>query len=188
MAERLIGLSLKTLFNGDHNHPDLPRFIEGFSKAIHGGDGKKAQAIDWLGIDTHFPLRLLVGMPKKDMTREQRLFAEAWCSIFFGKPIGDRDGLWTLKPVWTPTNPNRTPDNTGPLNESILDVDWMLSLGVSRGTWENIVLHSTAAISSVQRGENTAGRSLRHYMMLSVFGFQDPGQFFIKQSTPRNPD
>ena len=65
MAERMIGLSIDTLFGGDHNHPGIARFVEGFSTALYSGDGKKPAALAVLGVDTDFPLRLLVGIPKK---------------------------------------------------------------------------------------------------------------------------
>lgn len=181
MAERMIGLSIPHLFDGNHDHPDIPHFIEDFSSALYSGQGKRAAALDVLDVDNDFPLRLLLGVPEKELTRTQRLVAETYCAIFFNRPLGDAAGLWTRKPGWQPANPGRRP---APIGGSVLDVDWMLSLGVSISTWEKKILAAPSALGRarqrLQGGLAPADNSetLRHLLMLSVFGFSDPYQFF----------
>jgi hypothetical protein len=179
MAEQLIGLSIKTLFGGDHNHPDIAKFLEGFSNVIYSGDGKKAQAIQWLNVEASFPIQALVGMPEDELTRPQRKFTEAWCSLFLGRPLDESAGIWTHEPGWSPVNPSR---KDGPLAQCVLDTEWMLSFGIARSVWENQILHAPGAIASNQRGADSASRTLRHYLMLSVFGFAEPKEFFTFQA------
>ena len=179
MAERMTGLSIDHLFEGNHNHPDIPRFIEGFSNALYSGDGKKPAALAELGVDTDFPIRILLGVPKKDLTRTQRILTEAYCSLFFGRPLGDTAGLWTARPGWKPANPNR---QAAAIDASVLDVDWMLGLGIGRSVWEKSVLASPNVLS---RQANSSG-NIRHLLMLSVFGFSDPYQFFTAADADGN--
>lgn len=186
MAERMIGLSIARLFDGDHNHPDIPRFIAEFAGVLHT-EGRKPAALVHLGVDNDFPLRLLLGIPKKDLTREQRLLAEGYCGLIFDRAVGDIDALWTLKPGWRPINPARV---AAPLVESTLDVEWMLSLGITRRVWENVVLISDSALDSnnIRATQNRPPALMRYLLLLSIFGFSDPYQFFtasISVKTPR---
>lgn len=178
MAERMIGLSINTLFDGDHNHPSIPKFLDGFSGALYSGDGKRPAALAEIGVDTDFPLRLLLGTPKKSLSREQRILAESYCSLVFGRSLGENDGLWTYRPGWKPTNPGRI---AAPLDGSVLDADWMLSLGIGKSVWEKFVLISVGAMNR----QTSTRATVRHLLMLSVFGFSDPYQFFTsgRQST-----
>ena len=82
--ERITALSIATLFNGNHNHPDIPRFIDEFSTALYSGDGKVPQMLQALEIGPDFPVRLLLGIPNSEMTRKKRLIAEAFCAMTFG--------------------------------------------------------------------------------------------------------
>lgn len=108
MAERMTCLSIATLFNGDHNSADIPRFISAFSEALYAGEGKKPQFLAALDITTDLPLRLLVGVPTKSLTRAHRLVAEGAVSMIFGRTLGDTKGLWSNGRGWAPTNPQRT--------------------------------------------------------------------------------
>lgn len=179
MAERMTGLSVAKLFDGNHNHPDIPRFLEQFGSLLHS-DGNKATALKQIGVDTDFPLRVLVGVPKKDMTREQRLLAEGFCGLILGRNLGDTADLWTARPDWRPTNPGRV---AAPLTESTLDVEWMLSLGVPRIVWERAVLMSDGALHkpSIETLGKRPGALMRYLLWLSIFGFSDPYQFFTVQ-------
>lgn len=175
MAERMTSLSIATLFDGDHNHPGIPAFITGFAEALHSGSGRKPQLLEVMGVDVEFPVRLLLGVPKKDLTRQQRLIAEAYCSMFFGRNLGDTAGLWTSGKGWRPQNPDRVP---APIQESTLDVKWMLSLGIGRTTWDKSILFSDAALARAEGGQIAATTSIRHLLALTAFGFSEPHQFF----------
>lgn len=182
MAERLIGLAIDELFAGDHNSAAIVPFLEGFSQAIHSGEGRKTAALTNLGVDIDFPLRILLGVPKVSLTREQRLLAEAYCSLHFRLPFGGAAKVWTTKPGWKPVNPRRV---EAPLAECTLAVDWMLQLGISRFQWDQHVLKSDGALDRAERGRLPAGTATRHLLLLSIFGFQDPLQFFTTDRRPR---
>jgi len=177
MAERVTCLSLDTLFDGDHNHPDIPRFIDELSGALYSGDGKVPQMLDKLSIGPDFPVRLLVGIPHKEMTRAKRLIAEAYCSMIFGRATGDTKGLWTYRQGWTPTNPNRKP---AALMESMLDVDYMLSLGITKSVWCNDILLAPSAFETKSKARSST--LMRYLFALVAFGFPDPYQFFTERS------
>jgi hypothetical protein len=175
MSERMTGISIDKLFSGNHNDPRIAGFIGEFSGVLHSGEGRKPIFLAGIGIDTDFPLKLLVGLPKKSLTREQRLLAEAYASIFFGLPLGkNMDDIWTARPAWKPVNPDRI---AAPLQESHLDADWMIALGVSKAIWEKQILISKDALvrGLKQQAEQT---TLRLLLALSVYGFSDPYQFF----------
>jgi hypothetical protein len=173
MAERITCLSIETLFDGNHNHPDIPRFIEEFSNALYTGDGKMPQMLDKLNIGPSFPVRLLVGIPQKELTRAQRLVAETYCSTIFGRIIGDIKGLWTYRAGWSPTNKNRKP---ALLLESTLDVDYMLSLGITKSIWCNDILFAPTAFNPQSKPKSST--LVRYMLALAAFGFPDPYQFF----------
>lgn len=172
MAERMTCLSIATLFNGDHNSADIPRFISAFSEALYAGEGKKPQFLAALDITTDLPLRLLVGVPTKSLTRAHRLVAEGAVSMIFGRTLGDTKGLWSNGRGWAPTNPQRT---AAPVAASRLDRDWMLSLGVPKAIWENDVLFSKPFSGP---SSDTASSSMRCFLALAAYGFADPRQFF----------
>lgn len=178
MAERMIGLSVNTLFNGDHNHPGIPQFITGFSKTLYTGDGRRPEILNTLGVDVDFPVRLLVGVPKKDLTRPQRVLAEAYVSHHFGTPIGTGDTIWTQRPGWKPINASRA---SAPIDKSALDVSWMLQLGISKAIWENLILQSPDALTRSSKQHASFYTTTRQLLMLSVFGFSDPHQFFTSR-------
>lgn len=181
MAERLLGLAIDELFAGDHNSAEIRSFLEGFNQAIHSGEGRKPAAMTNLGVGVDFPLRVLLGVPKATLTREQRLLAEAYCSLHFRRPFGSSPKVWTTKPGWKPTNPRRI---DAPLAECTLAVEWMLQLGVSRLLWDQHVLQSDGALDRAERGRLPPGTATRHLLLLSVFGFQDPLQFFTADRRP----
>jgi len=168
-------LSIATLFDGNHNHDRLSAFIEGFAEALHAGGGRKPQFLDAIGIDVAFPVRLLVGVPTKALSREQRLVAETYCSMFSGRNFGDCAKLWATGKGWQPKNPGRVP---GSIQDSRLDVDWMLSLGIGRATWERSILISDGAMMRSAKGMVAGSTTLRHLLALAAFGFRDPYQFF----------
>lgn len=171
MAERIIALSIDKLFGGDHNHPGIAEFIDGFSTTIHSGDGGIPSASTAFKVDASFPLRMLAGIPKKLLTREQKILTEAYCSYHFSLPLRDQPDLWQSRQGWKPANPKRV---VAPLNQSELDAEWMISLGTSRTTWEKSVLIAPGALSK----KSTPQATIRHLLALSVFGFSDPYQFF----------
>lgn len=172
MAERLSGLSIEKLFNGNHDHPRIPEFIEGFSRVI--GEGRSPKAMTSLGVEKDFPLRVLLGIPQKELGRKQRLLTEAYCGVFFRRNMGDLLDIWTNKPGWKPSNPRR---NAAPLDRCVLDIDWMLKLGVGKSIWENDVLGSTGAFA---RADTPWPEyvTIRQLVLLGAYGFSDPYQFF----------
>lgn len=176
MAERITHLSIDNLFDGDHNHPAISRFIQDFSTTLYSGDGKPPEFLAKLGIGPDFPVRLLVGVPAKTLTREQRLVAEVYCQITFGRNTGDNKKLWQHGKGWRPHNQGRIP---APVRESRLDVEFMLNLGIPKKIWCNdILLAPTALDKNAQPREQTL---LRYILALSVFGFSDPYQFFTRK-------
>lgn len=174
MAERITRLSMVTLFDGNQNHPSIPAFLSGFAETLHPG-GRKPEFLEALHVDTDFPVRLLVGLPTARLSREQRLLAEAYVAMFFGGQLGATKGLWTSGKGWQPTNPKRV---AARVEESLLDVPWMLSLGVPRVVWEKNILLSQDALTRAEKGYRGGSASIRHLLALSVFGFVDPYQFF----------
>ena len=175
MAERIVSLSISNLFDGDHSHPAIPEFIEEFSGILYSGDGKKPQLLDRMGIDPAFPVRLLVGIPAKLLTWEQKRVAEAYCSMIFGRPLGDSKGLWAHNKGWKPANSSRA---QAPLRDCDLDREWMLTLGISKNMWSNdILLAPTAFTGQAKRLPSTV---MRYFLALVAFGFSDPHQFFTK--------
>lgn len=174
MAERMTRLSITHLFDGNHNHSRIPAFLQGFGETLHP-NGRKAQFLDALQVDRDFPIRLMVGIPTKDLSREQRLLAEAYTAMFAGQPFGEVKGLWTSGKGWQPTNPGRVPASA---EDSLLDVAWMLSLGVAPVVWERNILLSADALTRAEKGYPGGSASIRHLLALSIFGFADPYQFF----------
>ncbi len=171
MAEKIIALSIDKLFEGNHNHPGIAEFIEGFSRTIHSGDGGLSSASTAFKVDAAFPLRMLVGIPKKLLSREQKILTEAYCSYHFNLPLRDQPDLWQTRHSWKPVNPKRV---EAPLNQCEMDTEWMLSLGISRAVWEKSVLITPGAFSN----KSSSSSIIRHLLSLSVFGFSDPYQFF----------
>jgi hypothetical protein len=182
MAERIISLSIDNLFNGNHNHPDISRFIADFSSAIYADTGKKPEMLGKLGIGPDFPVRLLVGLPQKTMTRAQRLAAEAYCATIFGRKLGDTGGLWSYRAIgWRPTNPRRKPAT---IADSMLDTDYMLGTGIPKSVWCNDILFSSSAFNKT----NVLHYStlMRYFLALAAYGFHDPYPFFT-ENTDRSP-
>lgn len=186
MAERIIHLSIDKLFDGDHNHPAIPRFIEEVTGILHTGDGKKPVMLERLGIGLDFPVRLLVGIPVRSLTRGQRLIAEHCCAMTFGRAAGDHAGIWSYGKGWRPVNPGRTP---APIPESRLDVGWMLSLGIRKPVWSNDILLAPSAFDT---GNKRLPSTMTRYLLaLIAFGFSEPHQFFTRatasdiESNPR---
>lgn len=175
MAERIISLSIDRLFDGDHNSPKIAEFLEAFGTALYAGEGRPPQILAALGIDTAFPVRLLVGIPQRALSREKRLFAEAFCGLHFGRDLGDNKGLWSYGKPWQPTNPRATARRRAVDCE--LDTDWMLSLGIAKATWENDILLRRQAFAVKHAGQGAA--LIRHMLALAAFGFSDPYQFFV---------
>lgn len=178
MAERMIGLSIDKLFAGNHNSPLISAFIVNFSETLYSGDGRRPQFLSDFKIDIDFPVKLLVGLPKKLLTREQRLLAEAYTSHFFSMPLGKgMDEIWTSRPAWNPSNPSQI---TAPAPESKLDVDWMRTIGINNAVGDLILL-SPSAMHRAHLKQNTS-TTLRYVLALSVYGFPDPYQFLTSSA------
>ena len=175
MADRIVSLSIASLFDGNHNHPGIPAFIEEFSDILYSGDGKKPQMLERLGIDRSFPVRLLVGIPAKLLTWEQKRIAEAYCSMIFGLPLGDSKGLWAHNKGWKPVNPGRI---AAPIKDCDIDREWMLTLGIQKPIWNGDILLAPTAIPG--QPKRLPATVIRHFLALVAFGFSDPDQFFTK--------
>lgn len=178
MAERMISLSIAHLFDGDHNHPGIPHFIEQFSSALYTGDGKAPRILEALNIGAEFPARLLVGIPVKRLTREQRLIAESFCSMIFGHNLGHSKGLWTHGKGWQPVNHGR---EAAPIADSVLDTEWLLSLGIPKAVWKNNILFAASAFDA--NTKPLPSTLMRYLFGLVAFGFSDPYQFFTAKRT-----
>lgn len=181
MAERIVHLSIARLFDGDHNHPAIPRYIEEFTGILHTGDGKKPVMLERLGIGLDFPVRLLTGIPAKALTREQRLIAESCCAMLFGRNAGDHSGLWSYGAGWRPINPTRV---AAPIRDSQLDAEWMFSLGIPKSVWANDILLAPSAFQS--NNKRLPSTMIRHLFAMVAFGFSEPHQFFTRATEP-NP-
>lgn len=173
LAGRITHLSIANLFDGNHNHPDIPRFIEEFSSILYSGEGKRPQVLDKLSIGPEFPVRLLVGIPTKVLTREQRLIAESYCSMIFGRNLGDNQGMWSYGKGWRPQNAGRT---AASIRDSTLDTDFMFALGISKSVWGNDILFAPSAFNG--QNKRLPNTMLRYLFSMVAFGFSDPQQFF----------
>lgn len=172
MSERMTCLSVATLFGGNHNHADIPRFLGEFGRAIYAGEGKKPRFLTALDISTDLPLRLMVGVPAKTLSRPQRLLAEAAVCMVLDRDLGDVRKLWSSGTGWRPANPARVP---APIKSSCLDHDWMMTLGISRTVWERDVLFAPMRVTDTGNREATVVRQL---LALAAYGFADPYPFF----------
>lgn len=175
MAERIVHLSIDKLFDGNHNHPDIPEFISEFSTNLYSGDGKKPEMLERMAIGPDLPVRLLVGVPQKSLTREQRLIAEAFVRMIFGRETSEAKSIWSYGKGWRPSNPAQQP---ALLKDSRLDTDFMLSLGISKAVWRNDILMAPTAFEASCKPRATT--LTRYLFALVAFGFSDPYPFFTR--------
>ncbi len=149
------------------------RFLSEMSDTIYTGNGAVGKFSQKLSLDDATPLRLLVGIPKADLSPVQKKFAEAFYAYLFGVRKDDMPTLWTGKPDWQPINPAR---KVAPIAESRLDYDFLMTLGLRQATWENHVLLSD--LVRAKRNCSAKQETIRFYLAFSMFGFPRPEQFF----------
>lgn len=172
-------LNVEELFNGDDNNPKIAEFIEKFGAVIYPGKGGPSKFLAGLKIEPDFSLQCLVGIPEEEFTKQKKALVEAYCRHIFGINIAKLDAIWTSEREWRPTNPSCTGRD---LSDSLLDVDWMTSLGLVRGRWETYVLLCSPSVLSRQdkmpNRDDVFAENARLLLALSVYGFADPWQFF----------
>lgn len=182
-VEPMIGLSVDNIFGGDHNNPEIFSFFSDFSNLLVQESGKYPQWAVNYGATRELPLRLLLGLPLKQLTIAQKRIAEA-CLYLLYRRTGD--SLWTDKPMWNPTNRSRI---DAPLEKCQLDIPFMLSLGISTTIWESNVLMHSGGLSDLGRksdlGLMRTTTLTRNFVALAVYGFPDPLQFFT--ASKRHP-
>lgn len=149
------------------------RFLSEMSNTIYTGSGSIGSFAQKLHLDDATPLRLLVGIPKADLSPPQKKFTEAFHAYLFNVCKDDIPTIWTGKPNWQPINTTR---KSAPIKESRLDYDFLMTLGLRPATWENHVLISELA--RAKRNQSTEQETVRFYLALSMFGFKSPEQFF----------
>lgn len=152
------------------------RFLSEMSDTIYTGNGAIGMFSQKLNLDDATPLRLLVGIPKADLSTVQKKFAEAFYAYLFCVCKDDMPTLWTGKPNWQPINPAR---KAAPIAESRLDYDFLMTLGLRHSTWEKHVFLSD--LVRAKRNQATKQETVRFYLVLSMFGFSGPEQFFTAQ-------
>ncbi len=181
-VEPMIGLSVDTIFGGDHNSPDIFSFFSDFSNLLMQESGKYPQWAVNYGVTRELPLRLLLGMPLRTLTVAQKRVAEACCYLLYRRT---GDSLWTDKPIWNPTNHSRV---DAPLEKCQIDIPFMLSLGISTSVWENNVLLHNGGLSDLGRKSDCGllrpATLTRNFVALAVYGFPDPLQFFTAIRKP----
>lgn len=167
---RFIGINTSEWLQG----ADI-RFLSEMSNTIFAGSGKIGSFSQKLNLDDATPLRLLVGVPRADASVQQKKFTEAFFAYLFDVSKDDMPTIWTSKPNWQPINTARIP---APIKQSRLDQDFVLSLGLRPATWDTHVFLSTDVIARAKRSQATEQETIRNYLALSMFGFQQPEQFF----------
>lgn len=167
-STRFIGINASQLEEGADT-----RFLSEMSNTIHTGDGAIGMFSQKLKLDDATPLRLLVGIPKADLSSQQKKFTEAFYAYLFNVRNDDMPSIWTGKPNWQPVNPVR---RAAPIKESRLDYDFLMTLGLRQVTWENRVFFSE--LVRAKRNQATEPETVRFYLALSMFGFPSPEQFF----------
>lgn len=149
------------------------RFLSEMSNTIHTGNGAISMFSSRMNLDDATPLRLLVGIPKADLLPQQKKFTEAFHAYLFNVRKDDMPSIWTGKPNWQPLNHER---RAAPINESRLDYDFLMSLGLRQATWEKRVLFTD--LDRTKRNQSTEPETIRLYLAFSMFGFPSPEQFF----------
>ncbi len=167
-STRFIGINISDWPEG----ADI-RFISEMSRTIYTGDGTIPSFSQKQNLDDSTPLRLLVGIQKKDLSVQQKKFTEAFFAYHHNIIKDNMPSIWTGKPNWRPLNPARIP---APIKESRLDYDFLVSLGLRPATWEQHVF--LQELTRAKRGQSSEQETVRLYLALSMFGLQLPEQFF----------
>lgn len=155
---------------------DMARFVQTFGRAVYTGKGAKGAFAEALGVSELTGLKLMLGVERDWLTRPRRLLAEAVWKHAAGLPMNaDVGHIWTDAPNWRYLNPNAS---DYPLEESILDLEWMRAIGLRPGVWEKEVLFSAGLFGNVAKGQYTGETNFRWFMALAAAGFPDPNQFF----------
>lgn len=173
-------LDIDVLFDGDDNNPAISSFIESFGSIVYTGKGGPSKFLGGLKIDPDFSLKCIVGIPEEEFSHPKKSLVEAYCQHILGADIFKQgESIWTTERHWQPTNKNRS---TRGLGLSLIDVEWMTSLGLVRGRWENYVLMVSNSILTRQdklpNREDMFIENTRMLLALASYGFIDPWQFF----------
>lgn len=174
-------LNVDLLFDGNDNNPRISDFIEQFGAVIYGGKGGVAKFLGNLKIRPDFSLQCLVGIPENEFSPDKKALVEAYCMHILDIDGYKAANIWTADRIWRPINPKRTPCDLG---DSVIDVDWMTSLGLVRGRWETYILQCSSTILMRQdrfpKREDMFIENTRLLLALATYGFIDPWQFFIE--------
>ena len=177
-------LNIDELFNSDDNSQRIPEFIRNFGDVVYSGKGGPSKFLSGLKIEPDFSLQCLVGIPENEFSPQKKSLVEAYCQYIFGIELSNFDNIWTTERNWRPLNPNRTRDDLG---DSLIDIDWMTSLGLVRGRWESYVLLCSGTILTRQdrlpNRTDMFAENARLLLALSIYGFADPWQFFKSNKT-----
>ncbi len=154
----------------------MARFVQTFARAVYTGKGTKGAFAEALGVSELTGLELMLGVEPNWLTRPRRLLAEAAWKHAGGLPMhADVTHIWTDAPNWHYLNPNAS---DYPLEESILDLDWLRAIGLRPGVWEKEVFFAAGLFGNVAKGQYSGETNFRWFMALAAKGFPDPNQFF----------
>src|SRR5690606_11960361 len=98
-------------------------------------------------------------------------------SLVMGQPINKNVSIWTSDGFWSPANPRFVPNV--PLADSVPDVEFFESIPLRRAVLEEEVLLGMSFSSLNKQSQYPAASNLRLYSALAMYGFDEPGQFFI---------
>lgn len=176
MYKKKIGINTQ-----DMSREDITFFVQAFDELInHSGPGGKSAFIKQLNIGPVDGLRVCLGVPESWLTDERQQVIESVYSYVFDKPFIVRHELWIDNPTFPIKNSKHSADVL--LDDCVIDFDFMESLGFKLPVWEEAVL-KTSLKSYRQRidaGNSVKEQNFRMLIALSVFGFSEPYEFFIK--------
>jgi hypothetical protein len=175
---QVFSLNCPTLFGPDPNHGDIALYLRECFRLLQDAQGQP-RSIHGTEAIGDLPLRALVGFTSGPSV-PQRLVLEACWRLIFGRKPGYAlpPDFWRVQPYgWQPLNERR---ENCKLDESWLDVPWMLRLGVPRRVWEcNVFGYDNWDRKKKNLGDRLIRlRIPQMYLTLAAYGFSDPDQFF----------
>lgn len=158
---------------------DVWRFIHAFDVLMsQSGPGSKSAFIKGLDVQATDGLRVCLGVPETWLTEARQQVIEAVYSYVFDRPFSFGHTVWTDTPSFTLKNPNRSDDPL--LTHSVIDRDFMMSMGFKLSVWEECILKTnlTSYFNRVVNGDPVGDQNYRMLIALAVFGFSEPYEFF----------
>ncbi len=139
------------------------------------GKGRPPQVAARLETTPAFPLRVLFGIPRAELTTAQMRFAEAVFCHAFDQPYGPRPEIWTDSPNFRPVNPAASRGNGEALN---LDLGFMERFGLPWSVWDKEIFITDGLVKRAMSGRMSENDLLRAEISLAMVGVSEPWQFF----------